>query len=95
MIFGPLGLDLVPTEAVPVPLPQADKGRGDVSAQPLLCLLAGPEAGESGQSGLPVMLPAPTLPGAWGLSSLIGVSDFKLSRPSSHLFLTKALLDGS
>lgn len=32
MTFGLLWLDLVPTGAATVPLPEAGKGRGDVSA---------------------------------------------------------------
>lgn len=62
--FGSLALSLVPAGTDTVPFPAAGKGRGNVSAQPLLHLLSGPETGEAGQSGLLLTLPAPTLPGA-------------------------------
>lgn len=64
LTLGPLGLGLAPAGTDTVPFPAAGKGRGNVSAQTLLHLLSGPEAGEAGQSGLLLTLPAHTPPGA-------------------------------
>lgn len=70
MMFGLLGLGLVPAGSTPIPLLVANKGRGDVSTPPLLHLLSGPEAGASEHSGL-LLFSAPTQPGAWGLNPLM------------------------
>lgn len=91
--FGPLGLGRVPAGADTVPFPAAGKGRGNVSAQPPLHLLSGPEAGEAGQSGLLITLPAPTPPGAQ--VSALSWAQVVLQLPPVILFSTQTLPVGS
>lgn len=67
MTFGLLGLGLVPAGSTTT-LSQQLTREEVMSTQPLLHLLSGSEAGASEQSGLLLIVSAPTQPGTRGLN---------------------------
>lgn len=67
LTFGLLGLGLAPAGSTTT-LSQQLTREEVMLTQPLLHILSGSEAGTSEQSGLLLVVSAPTQPGTWGLN---------------------------